>query len=454
MNKNQDIKERGWLAAYKWQYQAYPFFTSVYVPASTLKPQNKYNIYWGDFLNNFEDGHLTAFKQSASMLKAGNIIIKETLAGNRNYLKELNLLHIELQAAIQKCQRAKSSKSLKLGSWWRDTEKALSHTANLLFCFDYPFDKFLLNLSRKKPKDFEFISANINEANSFMAEAGDYLLRLAKDNKNKKTILSKFNQKFSWLRNTYAGPLPITEKWLNVYLSDLKKIVRDKEKANILIKPKIDYSNLIKLANKAVVVRDDKKKLLLLAVDLMDSWLKNICRQYHFSYRDLRWLTVEEILALVCGGQAHYLLDAKKYEREKRRLGLMRSPGYIDVPQKFWQTVVSLNQSKKNKSLSGIPASLGVYSGRISVVLKVTENIKKFKPGDILVTSMTRPEFLPLMSKAGAFITEEGGISCHAAIVAREMKKPCIIGVKGATKFLKDGDIVQVDAKNGLITKK
>ena len=64
---------------------------------------------------------------------------------------------------------------------------------------------------------------------------------------------------------------------------------------------------------------------------------------------------------------------------------------------------------------------------------------------------MTRPEFLPLMSKASAFITDEGGITCHAAIVAREMKKPCIIGTKIGTKALKDGDMIEVDADKGVV---
>ena len=64
---------------------------------------------------------------------------------------------------------------------------------------------------------------------------------------------------------------------------------------------------------------------------------------------------------------------------------------------------------------------------------------------------MTFPAFLPAMKKAAAFITNEGGITCHAAIVAREMKKPCIIGTRIATKVLHDGDLVEVDANKGLV---
>jgi len=64
---------------------------------------------------------------------------------------------------------------------------------------------------------------------------------------------------------------------------------------------------------------------------------------------------------------------------------------------------------------------------------------------------MTRPEYTGIMKKAKAIVTDEGGITCHAAIVAREMKKPCIIGTKVATQVLHDGDLVEVDADRGVV---
>jgi phosphohistidine swiveling domain-containing protein len=76
---------------------------------------------------------------------------------------------------------------------------------------------------------------------------------------------------------------------------------------------------------------------------------------------------------------------------------------------------------------------------------------ERFDEGNILVTGMTRPEFIPLMKKASAFVTDAGGMLCHAAITAREMKKPCVIGTEVATRILKDGDIIEVDADNGII---
>jgi phosphoenolpyruvate synthase/pyruvate phosphate dikinase len=113
--------------------------------------------------------------------------------------------------------------------------------------------------------------------------------------------------------------------------------------------------------------------------------------------------------------------------------------------------VVHQEMIKSNeKEIRGDIANKGKYIGNVKVILHKDE-FKKFKENEILVCSMTRPEFLPLMQKASAFITDEGGITCHAAIIARELKKPCIIGTKMATQVLKDGDLVEVDADNGVV---
>lgn len=85
-------------------------------------------------------------------------------------------------------------------------------------------------------------------------------------------------------------------------------------------------------------------------------------------------------------------------------------------------------------------------------IIKDKSHFDQFKAGNILVTGMTRPEYVPLMKIASAIITDEWGITCHAAIVSREMGKPCIIWTRFGTKMLKDGDFIKVDADSGTIT--
>jgi pyruvate,water dikinase len=106
---------------------------------------------------------------------------------------------------------------------------------------------------------------------------------------------------------------------------------------------------------------------------------------------------------------------------------------------------------KNNEVINGRTGAGGVARGKVRIIMDASFS-KNFQRGDILVTGMTRPGFVPLIKKAAAIITDEGGITCHAAIVSRELKKPCVIGAKIATKVLKDGDLVEIDADKGIIT--
>ncbi|MFT5280990.1 MAG: phosphohistidine swiveling domain-containing protein, partial [Flavobacteriaceae bacterium] len=103
------------------------------------------------------------------------------------------------------------------------------------------------------------------------------------------------------------------------------------------------------------------------------------------------------------------------------------------------------------ESISGEGASKGLVRGTVRIILDAQNKDNIFNNGDILVTSMTRPEFVPLMKQAGAIVTNEGGITCHAAIISRELNIPCVIGTKFATQIIKDGDLVEVDADNGIV---
>jgi phosphohistidine swiveling domain-containing protein len=100
---------------------------------------------------------------------------------------------------------------------------------------------------------------------------------------------------------------------------------------------------------------------------------------------------------------------------------------------------------KGNIACQGKPVT-----GRVRLVF-TQDDVRNFTDGEILVTSMTAPHHLPAIKKSTAVVTDEGGITCHAAITARELQRPCIIGTKIATKVLKDGDLIELDAEKGVI---
>jgi pyruvate,water dikinase len=98
----------------------------------------------------------------------------------------------------------------------------------------------------------------------------------------------------------------------------------------------------------------------------------------------------------------------------------------------------------------GMPASPGIASGRVRYIKDETE-LEKIKEGDVLVTVMTTPDMVPAMRRATAIVTDEGGMTCHAAIVSRELQIPCIVGTTDATSVLADGMDVTVDADKGRV---
>lgn len=97
---------------------------------------------------------------------------------------------------------------------------------------------------------------------------------------------------------------------------------------------------------------------------------------------------------------------------------------------------------------------VGVYHGEVKGIVKIIETPdqeKKMEKGDILVSAMTSPDMHHIIERASAIVTDEGGITCHAAIISRELNIPCVIGTEIATKVLKDGEKVKVDSKNGIV---
>ncbi len=100
--------------------------------------------------------------------------------------------------------------------------------------------------------------------------------------------------------------------------------------------------------------------------------------------------------------------------------------------------------------VQGLPASPGNATGPVKLVLDL-KDLYKVKKGDVLVTIMTTPDFVPAMKRACAIVTDEGGTTAHAAIVSRELGVPCIVGTGNATQVLKEGKVITVDADHGVV---
>ncbi|TMI27392.1 phosphoenolpyruvate synthase [Candidatus Bathyarchaeota archaeon] len=126
-------------------------------------------------------------------------------------------------------------------------------------------------------------------------------------------------------------------------------------------------------------------------------------------------------------------------------------------PETFWSKMKTpVDESSRHMVarimvVQGLPASPGLHAGKAKIINSPQEAGRLMKDKDILVTRMTNPDWVPYMKIAGAIVTEDGGTTCHAAIVSREMGIPCIVGARNATRLLQTGSEYTVDAKAGVV---
>jgi pyruvate,water dikinase len=106
----------------------------------------------------------------------------------------------------------------------------------------------------------------------------------------------------------------------------------------------------------------------------------------------------------------------------------------------------------EKSELWGMPAYKGLSRGKAYLALSEND-FRKIPKGSVLVCSMTRYSVTPYLKRVSAIVTDQGGITCHAAIISRELGIPCVIGTTSATKILKNGDYVEVDANSGVVKK-
>lgn len=248
--------------------------------------------------------------------------------------------------------------------------------------------------------------------------------------------------------------------------NDAKNGLKNEEKK---LKKKIaDYQKWYKKLNKRqkivvsyvqeiIHMRDVRKNFFAKGIVINWRIAEKIFDDAEVSHEYIRYYTFQEIMKGVSYLKKHKL---ELMKREKGFALLVYYSGKTEIAfQDYskskkivddYHLIQEKDRQKEKDVLRGQVGSPGVAKGRVRIMLNISES-NKFQVGEVLVAGMTRPEYAPIMKKAVAIITDEGGITCHAAIVSRELKTPCVIGTKLATKILKNGDLVEVDASKGIV---
>lgn len=185
--------------------------------------------------------------------------------------------------------------------------------------------------------------------------------------------------------------------------------------------------------------------------------LEKLATDNKLSYRQLICCTCDEIISSI-NNRGKIIVSTKEIAARARAYwgdlntktkSLLVNSGRLDkkIIDRFLDKPLENTGSNQIKGATG---NKGKATGK-AVIMLTPSDMKKAEEGMVLVTTMTTPDFVPAMSRASAIVTDIGGITCHAAIVSRELNKPCVIGTKSATRMIRDGDLVEVDADKGVV---
>lgn len=471
-------------AAVKPLYISYPIWSCFSMRMFGKIIPVKYNIYINiraDFMDNyisFESLQKVANFYLNKQKKDNNFIKKFEKNWKDKYVKKYLRCHkFLLDSDFKKLSNN------EIDSYFKEYSKlylAVWDEVIFLDGFDFAGEKILeyeLNREGKEIDNNEIEILTTPSRLSFIQRKNLEILSFLEKNKiggiikdeNLTKISKLLSGKYYWLHNDYSQVEFLDKKFFRAEImswqKNKEKIYETKNlKRNLSVikqrKKEISakynlsgrFLNITEFFGVLANLRDERKAYNQLSGNVLEKFV------WEFSKRNLiKKETVENLFFWE-------IQDAFNLEREKIKLAVKREKGggfyFFNAPGKFESCFLGksgqeLNNFLKNKislrkELKGKPAFKGKTVGLVRII-KTKNDFSKMKAGDILVAPNTRPEYVPIMRIAGGIVTDEGGITSHAAIISRELGIPCIVGVQGATTILKDGVKILVDADKGII---
>ena len=294
-------------------------------------------------------------------------------------------------------------------------------------------------------------------------------LRAIKNKRSLEERLKIHQEKYFWLLNSYHHTKILTVGYFKKVLfshslEDARKKIMEINKLRreaVLHKKEIIKKfnlpkEILKIGRRlsfCIWWQDIRKSYIFQANHIIDIFLKEIGKRAGIGFNDLHYYGVKELERLMENGQK---ISNKEINKRKSNLLAVYDSEAKDNYLSGTKALEAIKPFINHKTEKGIKEFKGLVVNRgkvkgIARIIQSPSKIGKMKKGDILVASMTSPDYILALKKAAAVVTDEGGMTCHAAIVSRELKIPGIVGAKIATKVLKDGDLVEVDAERGIV---
>jgi phosphohistidine swiveling domain-containing protein len=264
-------------------------------------------------------------------------------------------------------------------------------------------------------------------------------------------------KKYFWLDQGYIGRGLSRSEIRNIRRHHKNTGDSVKIRKSILLKELAlspNEKNIFKVSSDLVFLKslraDSRQAIYVVVNHIVDL----LAKHWRIPASHLETLSTEELISAI---KSSYIDVGVLADRWRHSLAIPESiDKYKIISGSEVEKILSGYTGEKNKKISnsgemkGQIAQSGKVRGMVRLVFGSQHN-SRVKKGDILVSISTSPQLLPAMKLAAAFVTDVGGITSHAAIVARELKKPCIVGTRNATQILKDGDLVEVDADKGVV---
>jgi len=469
---------------FKWgPIDGRPIYVSYFMIANAVYVPRFYRYGWPEIIFYFIKDKMTFISDYGDLRATGKKHFNTWLMNNTNLKKVRN----DYKRAVHKLRHLQAKISNKFLSLLSD--KLLTSTYD-------KWQKLYLNfwgvglvpeianfggeqilkekLYKKIRNEKEFITAfeklSAPEGLSFYQEEELELLNLKIHENTKKfnDIIKKHAQKYSWIRNSYFEQKELKEDYFKKRLSKIKQAsfrineIKNfskktiSEKKSIIEKHKLD-AKIVKISQRlshSIWWQDTRKKQILTSSYYIDLFLKEISKRKKIPFIDLKFYWPTEITALLKNNKK---VPTKRISQRKKFVLVHLYKGKLTYKtgkkeKELIKPFLTKKVDKKSNIIKGMVVSTGCgkLKGKVKILL-TPRNANKMNKGDILVTPMTSPEYIVVMRKAAAVITDEGGMTSHAAIVSRELGIPCIVGTKIATHVLKDDDFVEVDANKGIV---
>jgi len=313
---------------------------------------------------------------------------------------------------------------------------------------------------------FVTLTTNVEQQTFAKQQEKDFLRILQLPQAERKDEIHRHAEQFGFLSYGYRGPLT----WTADYFDEMAELslkqgldaackLEDDEKQATKTRARIaelesqltaEEREWFAIGRKLTCLKPWRKEMQIRTYPIAERLLKEIARRLDVPFEYVRYMNEAETIQALQLGK----VDANVLASRKKRCFVHGAQGkstiYVGKEADAWAAKVAPEPQVQAEQLHGTPATVGKATGTARIV-NTAEDMDKMQDGDILLSVATNPLLLPAIRKAAAIVTDQGGLTCHAAIVSREFGIPCVVGTRHATRVFRDGDVLDVDAHQGIV---